>query len=82
MATVEQLKEMLELNRKKGKHLILEFAHGIWIHTDAFLEVEYGIRFYRNGRVSGVVRKDVFEKVKWGKPLKKPKPEQGVSARS
>jgi hypothetical protein len=76
MATVEGLKEIFESNRKIGKRPILEFHHGIWICADTFEARDNFVLFYLEGHLSGLVRKDVFEKVKWGKPNIKPRPKK------
>lgn len=80
MATVEQLKEMLEFGKTQGKHIRVEFFEGVWIDLDAFRKTKNGIQFYRKGHKSGFVREDVFERTLWGKPLKNSKSKQEVSA--
>ena len=80
MATIEQLKEMLEYSKTQGKHIRVEFFEGVWIDLDAFRKTKNGIQFYRRGHKSGFVREDVFERTLWGEPIKKPKSKHGVSA--
>ena len=78
IATVEQLQEMMTRARMHEKHVVLEVSPGIWINADAFQKKGNVIQFSFKGHVSGFVRMDFFDDIKWGEPLKNPKHEQEV----
>lgn len=76
MATVEELRKIIEESRKLGKHPVLEVSPGIWISMDDFKETKNDVVLKREGLTSGVVRKDIFEQIPWKIHSKKSEPKQ------
>lgn len=65
MASIEELKNIMEKGLKNGKYVRLEVSPGIWIDADEFRETGDGILFMRKGYGCGFVHKDIFKTITW-----------------
>ncbi len=68
MATVEELEKIMEYGMSKARYMMLGIVPGVRIDCDSYQKRDSGILFLRNGKSSGFVSNEVFEKIEWEMP--------------